>query len=60
MSALYSAAPLIAALKMLGLVVTPTTPLVAIRDGRECESDPEILARDKSSSQMDVPASKTC
>ena len=34
-SALYSAAPLIAPLKMLGLVVTPTTPLLAILEGSE-------------------------
>jgi hypothetical protein len=34
-SALYSAAPLIALLKMLGLVVTPTTPLFAILAGSE-------------------------
>jgi hypothetical protein len=35
MSALYSAAPLMAPLKMLGFVVTPTTPLLAILDGSE-------------------------
>ena len=35
MSALYSAAPLMALLKMLGLVVTPTTPLFAILEGSE-------------------------
>jgi hypothetical protein len=33
-SAAYSAAPLIAALKMLGFVVTPTTPLFLIRAGK--------------------------
>ena len=34
-SALYSAAPLMALLKILGLVVTPTTPLFAILEGNE-------------------------
>ena len=58
-SALYSAAPLIALLKILGLVVTPTTPLVAILDGSEWESVPVIFARDRSSSQIDVPAFAT-
>jgi hypothetical protein len=58
-SALYSAAPLIAPLKMLGFVVTPTTPLLAILEGREWASVPEIFARDRSSSQIDVPALAT-
>jgi hypothetical protein len=58
-SALYSAAPLMALLNMLGLVVTPTTPLFAIREGSEWASEPEIFARDKSSSQIDVPAFAT-
>ena len=44
-----------AAPKIEGLVVTPTTPEFAIRDGSECASLPEILALDRSSSQMDVP-----
>jgi hypothetical protein len=58
-SAPYSAAPLIALLKMLGFVVTPTTPLFAIREGSEWASVPDIFARDKSSSQIDVPALAT-
>ena len=56
MSAAYSAAPLIAPLNMLGLVVTPTTPLFAILDGSDWGSVPVILARDRSSSQIEVPA----
>lgn len=35
MSLAYSAPELIAELNMLGLVVTPTTADVAIRDGKE-------------------------
>ena len=54
-SSAYSLAPAIAAAKILGFVVTPTTPEWAIRDGRECASVPVILALDKSSSQMEVP-----
>jgi hypothetical protein len=48
-----------ALLNMLGLVVTPTTPLFAIREGSEWASKPVIFARDKSSSQIDVPAFAT-
>jgi hypothetical protein len=58
-SALYSAAPLMALLKILGLVVTPTTPLLAIREGNEWASVPVIFALDRSSSQIDVPALAT-
>ena len=59
MSAAYSAAPLIAPLNMLGLVVTPTTPLFSILDGSDWGSVPVILARDRSSSQIEVPAFAT-
>jgi hypothetical protein len=45
---------LIAELKMLGFVVTPTTAEVAIREGSECASVPEIFALDKSSNQNEV------
>ena len=48
-----------AELKIDGLVVTPTTAQLAIRDGREWAALPSSLARDKSSSQIDVPAAKT-
>jgi hypothetical protein len=44
---------------MLGLVVTPTTPLFAIREGSEWASVPVIFARERSSSQIDVPALDT-
>jgi hypothetical protein len=44
---------------MLGLVVTPTTPLLAILDGSEWASVPVIFARERSSSQIDVPALAT-
>jgi hypothetical protein len=44
---------------MLGLVVTPTTPLFFIRAGRAWASVDVIFARDKSSSQIDVPAADT-
>jgi hypothetical protein len=55
-SVAYSAAPLIAALKILGFVVTPTTPLFLIRAGKACASADVIFARDRSSSQIEVPA----
>ena len=48
-----------APLKMLGLVVTPTTPLFAILEGSYWGSVPVILARDRSSSQIEVPALAT-
>jgi hypothetical protein len=54
MSLAYSEPELIAALKMLGFVVTPTTAEVAIREGREWESVPVIFARERSSNQIDV------
>ena len=41
---------------MLGFVVTPTTPLFLIRAGNACASVDVIFARDKSSSQIEVPA----
>ena len=44
---------------MLGFVVTPTTALSLIRAGRACGSLDVILARDKSSSQIEVPAAET-
>ena len=58
-SALYSAAPLMALLKILGLVVTPTTPLCSILEGSDWGSVPVILARDRSSSHIEVPAFPT-
>lgn len=54
MSLAYSDPELIAALKMLGLVVTPTTAEDAIRDGSEWTSVPVIFERDKSSNQIEV------
>jgi hypothetical protein len=48
-----------ALLKILGLVVTPTTPLFAILEGNEWASVPVIFARDRSSNQIDVPALAT-
>jgi hypothetical protein len=59
MSAAYSAAPLMAALKILGLVVTPTTPLFFMRAGNACASVDVILARDRSSNQIEVPSAAT-
>jgi hypothetical protein len=43
----------------VGFVVTPTTPLLAIREGSEWASVPVIFARERSSSQIDVPALAT-
>ena len=55
----YSFAPDMAAAKILGLVVTPTTQSLAIREGSEWGSTPEIFARERSSNQMDVPLAPT-
>ena len=52
-------APDMAAAKILGLVVTPTTQSLAIREGSEWGSTPEIFARERSSNQMDVPLAPT-
>jgi hypothetical protein len=48
-----------AALKILGFVVTPTTPLSLMRAGNACGSADVIFARDKSSSQIEVPLAET-
>ena len=57
-SARYLSEPLMAAEKILGLVVTPTTLELEISSASEPLSS---RSRDKSSSQMDTPASdKSC
>ena len=48
-----------AAAKILGLVVRPTTQSLAIREGSEWGSTPEIFARERSSNQIDVPFAPT-
>ena len=56
MSLAYSVPLEMAELKILGLVVTPTTPALPTLDGSECASWPEIFERERSSNQIDVPA----